>query len=153
MRIAIGSDHGGFGLKQALSEYLKTKKHLVIDAGCFSDDSCDYPEYSYAIAGLVAGNKADRGIIICKSGIGSSIAANKVKGIRAALCYNIAQARSSRQHNDANVLALGALYVKEGMAKRLVSVWLKTGFSGGRHARRVAQIRKIEDRGFRPRRG
>lgn len=148
MRIAIGSDHGGFGLKQALSEYLKEKKHCVIDTGCFSGDSCDYPKYSYMVAKLVSGKKADRGIIICKSGIGNSIVANKIKGVRAALCCNVSQARLSREHNDANVLALGTLYIKENAAKRVVSLWLKTKFSGGRHARRVRQIKKIERKVF-----
>jgi ribose 5-phosphate isomerase B len=148
MKIAIGADHGGFRLKQVLSEYLKSKKHCVIDVGCFSDDSCDYPEYSHAAAELVGKHKADRAIVICKSGIGNSIVANKVKGVRAALCFNMAQARSSREHNDANVLALGASYIKESAAKRIVSLWLKTKALGARHARRVGQIEKIERKVF-----
>lgn len=148
MRIAIGSDHGGFKLKQDLVKYFKQKKYCVIDVGCFSDESCDYPKYSYAAAELVGTKKADRGIVICKSGIGNSIVANKLKGVRAALCINIAQARSSREHNDANVLVLGALFVKENTAKRMASLWLKTKFLGGRHARRVEQIKKIEGKVF-----
>ena len=151
MKIAIGSDHGGFKLKNALSLYLREKKHCVIDVGCFSEDSCDYPEYSYAVAVLVAGKKADRGIVICKSGIGNSIVANKVKGVRAALCFNIAQAKSSREHNDANILALGALYVNESNAKKTVSAWLKAKTLGTRHARRVRQIKKIEKKVFKER--
>jgi ribose 5-phosphate isomerase B len=148
MKIAIGSDHGGFKLKQALARHLKTKKHCVIDVGCFSDNSCDYPGYAYAVAELVGRKKADRGILICKSGIGNSIVANKVKGVRAALCFNTAQALSSREHNDANVLALGALYIKEAMAKRIASLWLKTRPLSGRHARRIGQIKRIESKTF-----
>jgi ribose 5-phosphate isomerase B len=152
MKIAIGADHGGFKLKQALVKYLKQQKHCIIDAGCFSDDSCDYPKYIYAVADLVGKRKADRGIAICKSGIGTSIVANKIRGVRAALCLNLAQARSSREHNDANVLVFGALYVKENAAKRIVSVWLKTKALGGRHARRVGQIKRIERKIFKTRR-
>ena len=149
MKIAIGSDHGGFKLKQALTEYLKQKKHCMVDVGCFSDESCDYPRYAYAAAELVGGGRVDRAIVICKSGIGNSIVANKVKGVRAALCFSMAQAISSREHNDANVLALGSLYVKEGAAKRIVSAWLKTKNLRARHARRVEQIKEIEKKVFR----
>ena len=148
MKIIIGSDHGGFKLKQALIAYIRKNNYAIIDAGCFSEESCDYPAYSYTVAGLVSSKKADRGIAICKSGIGNSIVANKVKGIRAALCFNVTQARSSRQHNDANVLVLGASYVTEDTANRIVSVWLKTKALKGRHARRVEQIRKIERKIF-----
>jgi ribose 5-phosphate isomerase B len=148
MKIAVGSDHGGFRLKQALVIYLRKKGHSVLDTGCFSGESCDYPEYSYAVAMLVSENKADRGIVICKSGIGNSIVANKVKGIRAALCCNIRQAISSREHNNANVIALGASYVKEAAAKRIISAWLKAKPLGGRHKRRVSQISNIEKRVF-----
>jgi ribose 5-phosphate isomerase B len=148
MKVAIGSDHGGFRLKQALVIYLRKKGHNVLDAGCFSEESCDYPRYSYAVAMLVSENRADRGILICKSGIGNSIVANKVKGIRAALCYSRKQAKSSREHNNANIIALGASYVKEDAAKRIISIWLETKPLGGRHARRVKQIRNIEKRVF-----
>ncbi len=144
MKIALGSDHGGFKLKRSLVDYLKKNGHNIIDVGCFSDESCDYPQYSYEAASLVSKQKADRAIVVCTSGIGNSIVANKVKGIRAALCSSIPQARSSREHNDANVLALGAAYIKPVSAKKLVSVWLKTKALGGRHARRVRQIKKIE---------
>ena len=148
MRIAIGADHGGFRLKQALVKYIKEKGHTVVDVGCFSEDSCDYPKYSYAVAELVGSKKVDRGIAICKSGIGNSIVANKVKGVRAALCFSVVHARSSREHNDANILILGTLYVKENAAKRILSVWLQTKALGGRHARRVKQIRRIESKIF-----
>jgi ribose 5-phosphate isomerase B len=144
MKIAIGSDHGGFKLKRFLIDYLKKNGHNIIDVGCFNDESCDYPQYSHEAAALVSKKRADKGITICKSGIGSSIVANKVKGIRAALCYSIPQARSSRGHNDANVLALGAAYTKPAVAKKIVSVWLRTKALGGRHERRVKQIEKLE---------
>ena len=144
MKIAMGSDHGGFKFKQSLVDYLKKQGHNIIDVGCFNDESCDYPQYSYEAAVLVSKKIADRAIVICKSGIGNSIVANKVKGIRAALCFSIPQAKSSREHNDANVLAIGAAYIKPSSAKRLVAVWLKTKALGGRHARRVKQIKKLE---------
>lgn len=144
-KVVIGSDHGGFSLKERIKEFLKKKGYSVEDAGCFNRDSCDYPKYAYEVAIRVARNKAAKGILICKSGIGNSIAANKLKGVRAALCYNLKAARLSRQHNDANVLVLGALFVNEPLAKRMASLWLKTEFEGGRHLRRVEQIKKIED--------
>lgn len=148
MKIAVGSDHGGFALKQSLSAYLRKEKHLVVDVGCFNDESCDYPVYSYAAAKLVGDRKVDRAIVICKSGIGNSIVANKVEGVRAALCFNAAQARSSREHNNANMLVLGASYTKEGEAKKITALWIKTKPLGGRHARRVAQIKNIERKVF-----
>ena len=144
MKIAIGSDHGGFRLKKALIESLKKNKHNVIDVGCFSQESCDYPQYSYRVAELVSKKKVDKGITICKSGIGNSIVANKVKGIRAALCYSMKQTRSSREHNDANVLVLGAAYTPAPLAKRMLSLWLKTKALKGRHARRIKQIKTLE---------
>lgn len=146
MKIAIGSDHGGYRLKQDLIQYLKGKGHSIIDAGCFSPESCDYPEYGRRVAELVGEKSADRGILICKSGIGLGIVANKIRNVRAASCYNISQAKSSRQHNEANVLSLGALYTGKKTARRIVSVWLKTRPAGGRHSRRVRQIARIERR-------
>jgi len=146
MKIAIGCDHGGFALKNSLAGYLKQKGHSVLDAGCFCLARCDYPEFGYKVASLVAKKSADRGILICKTGIGYSIVANKVKGVRAALCNSVALARSSRTHNDANLLVLGALYTDEKKAKRMVSVWLKTKGAAGRHARRVRQITRLEKR-------
>jgi ribose 5-phosphate isomerase B len=144
MKIAIGCDHGGYILKEKLITYLKEKGHNVIDAGCYCSQSCDYSLYALKTAELVSKKIADRGILICKSGIGNTIAANKVKGVRAALCGNVSQARLSRQHNDANILSLGALYVDEKLAKRMLSVWLKAGFLAGRHARRIRQITAYE---------
>lgn len=143
-KIIIGSDHGGFKLKEILVSYLKEKKFSVKDVGSFTKDSCDYPLIAYLVAKQVSSGKYKRGILICKSGIGNCIVANKLPGVRAALCYNLAQVKLSRQHNDSNVLILGASFTKSGLAKKMVSVWLKEKFEGGRHLRRVKQIRKIE---------
>ena len=148
MKIAIGCDHGGFKLKQVLIKYLKEKGHNIIDAGCFSDERCDYPQYSFKAAKLVSDKKADRAVVICKSGIGNSIVANKLKGVRCALCYNTAQARSSRAHNDANAISLGAVYTTPKKAKNILSAWLSTDFEGGRHAERIRQIEAIERKVF-----
>lgn len=145
-KIVIGSDHGGFRLKERIKAFLKKKGFEVEDVGCFNQESCDYPEYAYAAAKRISEGEFKRGIIICKSGIGNSIAANKVKGIRAALCYNLQAARLSRLHNDANLLVLGSLFVKEPLAKRMAGLWLKTEFEGGRHQRRLDKIKDIEDK-------
>ena len=144
-KIIIGSDHGGFWLKEKLKAFLERRGYKVKDAGCFSRESCDYPQFAYEVARQVSSGRFKKGILVCKSGIGNSIVANKVAGIRAALCYNLRAAKLSRLHNDANLLVLGALFVKEPLAKRIASLWLKTGFAGGRHLRRVKQIRKIEE--------
>jgi len=148
-RIVIGSDHGGFRLKEKLKAYLERKGYRVKDVGCLNRGPCDYPQYAYKVASLVSSGRFSRGILVCKSGIGNSIAANKLKGVRAALCYNLRAAKLSRRHNDANLLVLGALFVKQPLARRMVSIWLSTAFEGGRHLRRVRQIRKIEDELFR----
>lgn len=142
--IAIGSDHGGFFLKEKLRVSLKKKGYTVKDVGCFNLESCDYPTYAYAVAKEVSSGRCSKGILICKSGIGNSIAANKVKGVRAALCYNLKAARLSREHNDANLLVLGSLFVTETLAKRMVTLWLNTEFEGGRHLRRLRKIQEIE---------
>ncbi len=145
-KIVIGSDHGGFRLKEKLKAFLEKKGFRIEDVGCFNQESCDYPEYAYAAAKRISEGEFKRGIIICKSGIGNSIAANKVKGIRAALCYNLQAVRLSRLHNDANLLVLGSLFVNEPLAKRMVGLWLKTEFDGGRHQRRLDKIKDIEDK-------
>ena len=145
MKIAIGSDHRGFELKIELVNYLKKRGYEVLDFGTFSLASCDYPLYCLKVGEAVSSKKAQRGIFICKTGIGSCIALNKVKGVRAGLVYNIKAAKFSRLHNDANVLVLGADFVNFDYAKRLVGVWLNTEFEGGRHQRRINQIRKIEE--------
>ena len=143
-KIIIGSDHAGFRLKEALKPYLEKLGFIVKDAGTYSQESCDYPLIAEYVARQVSKRRFLRGILICKTGIGNSIAANKVSRVRAALCYNIEVARLSRQHNNSNVLVLGADYVKTGIAKRIVRVWLKAKFQGGRHRRRIKQIGVIE---------
>ncbi len=144
IKVAVGSDHGGFALKEKIVAVLKKKGLRVQDYGTFSEESMDYPDTAYSVARAVSTKKADRGILICKTGIGNCIVANKVRRVRAALCYNLKAARLSRQHNDANVLVLGALFVKERDAKLMIEVWLKTPFEGGRHYRRLKKIERIE---------
>ncbi len=142
MKIAIASDHAGFRLKELLKKHFG--EHQFTDAGTHNEDSCDYPDYAEKAGKLVASGEADAGIVICGTGIGISIAANKVKGVRAALCFNEFMAEMSRRHNNANVLALGARVIGDDLAVRIAEVWLKTGFDGGRHERRVEKIIKIE---------
>ncbi len=145
--IAIGSDHGpSFPMKEALKPYLEELNFTPLDCGAYSPDSVDYPDIAYAVAQQVAGGKAWRGIIIDGAGIGSCMAANKVPGIRAALCYNQAMAHNSREHNNANVLTLGAGMIGLNLARLIVATWLKTEFAGGRHQRRVDKITEIEQR-------
>ena len=146
MKIAIGADHGGFLLKQHLVKVLETQGHTVRDQGTLSGESCDYPDYAEAVAREVAAGRAERGILVCTTGIGMSIAANKVRGIRAALGSSEDAVRLTRLHNDANVLALGAKYSGPAEAERLVAAFLGTGFEGGRHGRRVGKIAAIEAR-------
>jgi ribose 5-phosphate isomerase B len=144
VRVAIGSDHAGFGLKQHLVEVLQREGHEVIDLGTDSDQSVDYPPICAAVGREVVAGRADRGIVLGGSGQGEQIAANKVRGVRAALCNDLYTARMSRQHNDANVLSMGGRIVASGLAEEIVAVWLTTAFEGGRHDRRVAQIAEIE---------
>ena len=143
-KIIIGSDHGGFILKEKIKSYLEKKGFKVIDAGPYSEERCDYPEFAYAVAKEISLKKYKRGILICKSGIGNSIVANRLPGVRAALCYNITAARLSREHNDSNILVLGSIFVKETLAKKIVDIWLDTKFEGGRHKKRLGLIREIE---------
>ncbi len=139
--IAIGSDHGGFALKQAVMRHLKDRGLEYKDFGTYTEESCDYPEYGRAVAQAVASGECERGIVICGTGIGISIAANKVPGIRAALCTDCFCAEATRQHNDANVLALGGRVVGEGLALKIVDTFLDTPFSNDeRHIRRIAKI-------------
>lgn len=145
--IAIGSDHGpSFPMKEELKPFLETLGYILLDCGAYTPDSVDYPDIAYAVARQVVNGTAWRGIIIDGAGIGSCIAANKVPGIRAALCYNQAMAHNSREHNDANVLTLGAGMIGLNLAKLIVTTWLKTEFAGGRHQRRVSKIQDIEQR-------
>ncbi len=141
--IALGSDHAGYKLKEAIKRYLDKLGLSYKDYGSENEDRVDYPEYGARVGRAVGSRKSDRGIIMCGSGIGISIAANKVKGVRAALCHNAETAYLSRAHNDANVLALGGRLIKEALARKIVKVWLKTPFEGGRHARRVRMLNKI----------
>lgn len=135
--IAIGSDHGGFEYKNLISDHLKQKGIDVIDVGTYSKDSCDYPEIARKVTANIVENNAQKGILICGSGIGMSIVANKTKGIRAALCSETTSARLSRQHNNSNVLCMGQRLIGETMALEIVDTWLDTEFLGGRHQHRV----------------
>ncbi len=144
--VALGADHGGFELKETLKSALTEAGYDIIDCGTNSKDSVDYPDFAYAVARLVADGRAWRGVIIDGAGIGSCMAANKVPGIRAALCYDQATAVNSREHNNANVLTLGAGLIGVNLAKQIVKTWLETSFGGGRHARRVDKIDAIGDR-------
>lgn len=144
MKIAIGSDHGGFLLKDEIMKHLKEKNIEFDDFGCFSTESVDYPDIGQAVGEAVATGKHDKGIICCGTGIGISISANKVPGVRAALCGDCFSAKASREHNDANVLALGERVIGPGLAKMIVDIWLSSEFQGGRHGRRVGKIADIE---------
>ncbi|MFH1338722.1 MAG: ribose 5-phosphate isomerase B [Candidatus Omnitrophota bacterium] len=143
-KIIIGCDHAGFKLKEALRPYLLKLGYKVNDIGAYSAQRCDYPRIAYNLAKQVSSAKSGKGILICYTGIGNSIVANRLPGIRAALCYNIKAARLSRQHNDSNLLVLGAAFISAALAKRIVRVWLETQFTGGRHKRRLNQIKDIE---------
>jgi RpiB/LacA/LacB family sugar-phosphate isomerase len=144
MRIAIGTDHRGFEAKTKLSEALRADGHEVIDCGTNSPEPCDYPDPAFRVASRVSHGQADRGVLICMSGIGMAIAANKVDGVRAGLCHKSATAKLSREHNDANVLVLSSMEALEPM-EVIVRAWLATPFEGGRHARRVDKITLIEN--------
>ena len=142
--IAIGSDHGGFALKQEIMKHLEERKLEYIDFGTYSSDSCDYPQYGAAVGRAVASGSCERGILICGTGIGISISANKIHGVRAALCGDCFSAEMTRRHNDANIVALGARVVGPGLALKIVDTFLDTEFEGGRHARRVEQMMALE---------
>ena len=144
MKISIGCDHGGFALKEQVAEHLKQLGHEVVDCGTYSTDSCDYPEFGAKAARMVADGQCQRGVVICTTGIGISISANKVKGIRCALCMNTDMAMITRKHNDANMMAIGAGFTGKNMAERMVEVFLSTEFEGGRHERRVNKIMALE---------
>jgi ribose 5-phosphate isomerase B len=144
--IAIGADHGGYNLKLELKTLLQDLGYEVADCGTDSTASVDYPDFAFAVANLVAQGKAWRGVIIDGAGIGSCMTANKVPGVRAAMCYDQASAINSRDHNNANVLTLGAGMIGAGLARQILKVWLATDFGGGRHARRVDKITGVEQR-------
>ena len=149
MRIAIGADHAGFVLKEHLKQTLTRLGHLVDDHGTDSEASVDYPPICLSVGRAVAEGRADRGIVLGGSGQGEQIAANKVAGIRAALCHDLYAARLSRQHNDANILSMGGRIVAFGLADEILTIWLETRFDGGRHQRRIDQISEAERRSSR----
>lgn len=142
--IAIGCDHGAFDLKQRIMKYLEEKQISYKDMGCYSKDSCDYPEFGHAVAKAVASGECEKGIVLCTTGIGISISANKVKGVRCALCADTLSAKMTRLHNDANVLAMGAGIIGENLALEIVDTFLNTDFSGEeRHQRRIDLIEQM----------
>lgn len=143
MKIGIGSDHGGFRLKELVKVFLEKEGIEVVDYGTFNEDSVDYPDYGEKVGKAVVAGEVERGIVICGTGIGISIAANKVKGVRCALCGDTYSARMSREHNDANVLALGARVIGDDLAIEIVKTYLNSEFEAGRHLRRVEKIAKI----------
>ena len=144
MRIVVGSDHGGYELKEAVKTWLADWGHEVVDVGADSRDSCDYPDYAAKAAQMIVAGEAERGILVCGTGIGVSITANKVRGIRCALCTDSYMAMMSRAHNNANMLAMGARVIGPGLAEAIVKTWLETPFEGGRHQRRLDKIHALE---------
>jgi len=139
-KICISSDHAGFKLKESIKDFLINKNISIIDLGPMDEDSVDYPDYAKRLSNRVKSKKSDIGILVCGSGIGMAMSANKIKGIRAAVCYNLKSTRLSRQHNNANIISIGSRLTKKNTALKLVSVFLKTKFEGGRHIRRVKKI-------------
>lgn len=146
MKIAIGNDHAAVEMKQQITEFLQEAGHEVINFGTDTNESCDYPEFGEKVGRAVAGKEADLGIVICGTGVGISLAANKVKGVRAVVCSEPYSAKLSRQHNNTNVLAFGARVIGIEMAKMIVEEWLNAEFLGGRHQRRVDMIMAIEEK-------
>lgn len=144
LTIAIGSDHGGFRLKKEIADFLAAWRYKIRDFGAMSGIRCDYPPIAYKVASAVAAGKFDRGILICKSGIGMCITANKVPGIRAALLTDLENARLSREHNDANIAIFSGKSMTISKAKKILDVWFSADFEGGRHLKRIGQIREIE---------
>jgi ribose 5-phosphate isomerase B len=148
--VAIGADHGGYELKEQLKRHLSDWAFTVIDLGTSGTEPVDYPDFAEAVANAVAHGQAWRGVVIDSAGIGSAIAANKVPGARAALCYDRATARNSREHNDANIITFGARLIPAEVAREILALWLDTPFAGGRHQRRIDKIKAIEDRNRTP---
>jgi ribose 5-phosphate isomerase B len=144
VKIAVGSDHGGYELKESLVKAMKDDGYEVLDLGTHSKESCDYPLIGFEVAMAVSEGKASRGVLICKTGVGMVVIANKAHGVRAAACYDVGMAKSAREHNDTNVLVLGANYVDLGKAKDILKAWLTAKHTEERHARRVNQIKEIE---------
>ncbi len=142
--VLIASDHAGFRMKEQLKPYLQKKGYAVKDLGTHSQERCDYPATASALAKEISQKRYARGVLICKTGIGNSIVANRFPGVRASLCYNYSAAKLTREHNDSNVLVLASAFVSQAQAKRIAGVWLATPFAGGRHQRRLDQIKAIE---------
>lgn len=149
LRIALGADHGGFSLKEEIGRALNAEGYRISDFGTHSVDSCDYPVFAFKVAKAVSDRKADLGILICRSGNGMAIVANKLPGVRAAMCYDRNVAVLSRQHNDANILVLGSEHLFDE-PETIVRAWLAAAFEGGRHQRRITQIRRFEKQIVRP---
>ncbi len=145
MKVAVGADHGGFELKNLILDTLTDLGHEVIDLGCNSPESVDYPDFAEKVARGVSDGSFDRGVLVCGTGIGMSISANKFPNVRAALCHNLFTARLSREHNDANLLAMGGRVIGTGIAKEMVKVWMETEFEGGRHEKRVNKIKVFDE--------
>ncbi len=143
MKISIGSDHAGFELKQELAEYLRSRGHEVTDYGAYGKDSVDYPLFAHSVAQDVACGKAEFGVLVCWTGVGISIAANKVPGVRAVNCLNVEMAKLCRQHNNGNVISFGQKFIAPAYAKDMLDAFLSTAFEGGRHERRVGQIEDL----------
>lgn len=144
MKVAIGSDHGGVNIRKEIIELMESMNIEVVDIGCECSESVDYPDYAIPVAEKVASGEVDRGILICGTGIGMSIAANKVKGIRCALVHDTFSAKATREHNDSNILAMGERVIGPGLARDIAKIWLETDYEGGRHARRVGKISEYE---------
>ena len=144
MKIILGADHKGFALKEKIKKYLSFLGHEIIDVGTFSEERTDYPDFAFKVAESVAEGKSDKGILICWTGNGMTISANKVKGIRAALVMNKEMAKLSREHNDANILCLPSMFVSFDQVEEIVEVWLNTEFEGGRHQKRLEKIKEYE---------
>lgn len=143
MKIAIGSDHAGFLRKKEILSYLTSKGHKVVDVGCYSEESCDYPDYAKKVGRAVSLGRAERGVLICGTGIGMAMAANKFKNVRAAVCWSPKVAALASEHNQANILCLSARFLTLKLGERIVAAWLNTPFAGGRHLRRVNKIEKV----------
>jgi len=144
MKIVVGSDHAAYELKEAIKEKLTKEGHEVIDVGCDSTESVDYPKYGHAVGRTVASGEAERGIAVCGSGIGISIACNKVPGIRAALCTSVEMAEMCRRHNNANVVCMGARMISQELAFDIIDKWMTTDFEGGKHLRRINEIEDLD---------
>ena len=144
MKIAVACDHGGFRLKNVLVEYLKDTGYEVEDFGTYTEDSCDYPDFASKAAKAVASGSCDKGVVVCGTGIGVSITANKVDGIRCSLCHDVFSAKATRQHNDSNMLAMGQRVIGEGLALEILHAWLESEYEGGRHEARIQKMMALE---------